>query len=472
MLNFFHLLMSNSADDLFTPGPNHNPLRPGPTPVNAQAIFTAMSAEEQAEFFAEIAAEEDLFDYDDLEEDVSLSEEYAALESAQEGGALTAAKAVGVNSKSKGIITELADLAALFREVQDAASLAQALNAALPWHGKRHPSAMVKAISVRAINYYAYKKQASRYRTFQIAKRTRGEMRSIKAPDEGLLRIQRLLLVCLSAAFGPGDDASHGFVAGRNVLTNAQPHTGRRFVLNLDLKDFFPQTHFGKVVAVLQLPPFKLDKEGAYLVANLCCDEGALPQGAPTSPLLTNAVCQRLDRQLGQLAKQFSCRYTRYADDLTFSSNRHVFTRRFHTTLNAILAREGYEQNLKKQRLQLPNMRQEVTGVVVNDKPSAPRTYVRQIRAMLHNWSKNGYEAATAKLIEGYGESKAHSRHKGRVPKLERVIAGKIAYLGMVKGVDDPIYLQLAHRLALLVSEEYKQTLTLLELLRRTEEFL
>ena len=434
------------------------------SPESGLGLFRALTAEEQAGFMAEIAEADDASDYDDFEgDDPPFLEEG---EGDQQDGF------VEQPTNWQWEIKETTDLAAPFRGVKDAATLAQVLNAAMPWYLKQHPKAKQKLVTAKGLNYYAFKKQASRYRTFQIAKRTKGEKREIKAPENGLLRVQRLLLLCLTAAFGPGDDASHGFVPGRSVLTNAQPHTGRRFVLNLDLKDFFPRTHFGKVVAVLQLPPFKLDKEGAYLIANLCCDQGSLPQGAPTSPLLTNAVCQRLDRRLGQLAKQFSCKYTRYADDLTFSSNRHVFSKKFHAALNAILANDGYEQNLKKQRLQTPEMRQEVTGVVVNDRPNVTREYVRQIRAMLHNWGTCGYESATATLRKGYGESKAGTRYQGSVPKLERVIAGKIAYLGMIRGADDPKYLELSHRLALLVSEEYKHTTTLLELLRRTEEFL
>lgn len=467
-------MAANPAEDLSAPDPDQVAKRLQAIEVNeegsqnitapkdALAVFKALTAEQQADFLAEITGTEDLFDFEDLEDDQLELEEDLELED----------DAPEKSPQMKWEINEVADLAAPFREVRDAASLAQVLNAALPWHLKRHPTASVKPITIRSLNYYAYKKQASRYRTFHIAKRAKGEKREIKAPEEGLLRVQRLLLLCMAAVFGPGDDAAHGFVLGRSVLTNAKPHVGRRFVLNLDLKDFFPRTHFGKVVAVLQLPPFKLNKEGAYLIANLCCDQGALPQGAPTSPILTNVVCQRLDRKLGQLASQFRCEYTRYADDLTFSSNRHVFGKKFHNALNDILAKDGYEQNLKKQRLQTPEMRQEVTGVVVNDKPNAPREYVRQIRAMLHNWDKYGYDVAAAKLRASYGESKAGSRHKGHVPKLERVVAGKIAYLGMVRGTDDPTYLQFAHRMALLVNEDYKQTSVLLELLRRTEEFL
>lgn len=340
----------------------------------------------------------------------------------------------------------LVDLTHLFSKVTDAYQLAFVLNKALVLDLAENPTHKAKPVSAKLLNYYAYHKKEARYRTFQIPKRTRGEMRTIKAPDHGLLRLQRLLLTCLTASFTTSHNASHGFVPGRSVLTNAQPHAGHRFVLNLDLRNFFANTHIGRIVAVLQLPPFGLVKEAAYLIANLCCDQGCLPQGAPTSPLLTNAVCQRLDRHLHQLAARHRCTYTRYADDLTFSGNRPVFRSGFHQELNAILAAEGYEQNEQKQRLQTPETRQEVTGVVVNERPNVPREYVRQIRAMLHNWETKGYEAASDTLRKYYSVGKAYARHQDKVPKLERVLAGKIAYLGMVQGKESSTYLSLSNK--------------------------
>lgn len=329
--------------------------------------------------------------------------------------------------------TELAELAEHFRAVTDATSLARVLNAALELHRKQHPKGRTKTVAPGLLLYYAHHKK-ERYRTFQVPKRTRGQFRDIKAPEHGLLRIQRLLLLCLTATFTTCDEAAHGFVPGRSVLTNAQPHAGRRFVLNLDLKDFFPSTRVGRVLKVLQMAPFNLPKEAAHLVANLCCDQGSLPQGAPTSPLLTNVVCMRLDRKLRALAKLHRCRYTRYADDITFSSQRPAFTPAFHAELNAVLAKERYEQNPAKQRLQTPENRQEVTGVVVNERPNVPREFVQDIRFLLHVWQKHGYTAASEAMGEKYGRGKAHARYKGNIPKLEKVLAGKIAYLGMVKG--------------------------------------
>lgn len=346
-----------------------------------------------------------------------------------------------------------ADLALLFHKVTDAYQLAFVLNTALRIDLAKNPRRKSKPISAKLLRYYAYHKKETRYHTFQIPKRTRGEVRTLKAPDHGLLRLQRLLLSCLTAAFTTSHEDSHGFVPGRSVLTNAQPHAGHRFLLNLDLRDFFPSTSIGRVVAVLQLQPFGLAKEAAYLIANLCCDQGCLPQGAPTSPLLTNVVCQRLDRLLHQLASRHRCTYTRYADDLTFSSNRPVFRERFHQELNDIIAAEGYQQNEQKQHLQTPDSRQQVTGIVVNERPNVPREYIRKIRAMLHNWETKGYEATAATLRKYYYEDSGSTLRKERIPKLERVLAGKIAYLGMVRSKEDIVYSQLAAKLSVLAEK-------------------
>ncbi|OON65259.1 reverse transcriptase domain-containing protein [Hymenobacter sp. CRA2] len=349
--------------------------------------------------------------------------------------------------------TKLADLAEPFRAVTSAVSLARVLNAALHLHRLRYPRSQAKPVSAKLLRYYAHHKQA-RYHTFQIPKRTRGQFRDIKAPDHGLRRVQRLLLLCLTAAFTTCDEAAHGFVPGRSVLTNAQPHTKRRFLLNLDLKNFFPSTSVGRVLAVLQLAPFNLNKEAAHLVANLCCDAGVLPQGAPTSPLLTNAVCQRLDKKLRRLAARHHCRYTRYADDLTFSSQRPAFTPTFHAELNAVLTEEGYEQNPAKQRLQTPATRQEVTGVVVNERPNVPREYVRDIRFLLHVWQKHGYAVATQAMRAKYGSSKAHARYQQKIPKLEKLLAGKITYLGMVRGKEEVVYRTLLRKLEIVKKKQ------------------
>ena len=341
-------------------------------------------------------------------------------------------------------LPSIEQIAIKFLAVTDAATLAEALTLADDFH---HASLLGvakeysrKSVKQKSLNYYAYHCK-QRYKEFTIAKRG-GGARTIKAPKRGLKRLQALLNICLNALFMPRE-AAHGFIPGRNIVTNALPHIGRRYVYNTDLKDFFPSTHFGRVYAVLRLKPFEFSEEVAYLLANLCTDYGSLPQGAPTSPTLTNLVCQRLDRKLVQLAKKNRCTFTRYADDITFSCNREIFTDSFKDELNKILISEGYAQNHKKERLQTFFKRQEVTGVVVNQRTNVTRQYLRQVRAMLHHWEKWGYDRAQAEHVRLYIGEKGILRYNGKIPKLEQVLGGKIEYLGMVRGKHDPIYQRL-----------------------------
>ena len=365
------------------------------------------------------------------------------------------------------VATELissAELTKLFCGAKDVHDLARALNAAQPLHQQQHPRSRPRSLTAKVLNYYAYKKP-ERYHTFKLAKRQAGEFREVKAPEPVLKHIQRLLLLCLSASFPNFDKAAHGFVPGHSVLTNAHPHVGQRWVLNVDIRQFFPSTTVGRVARVLQLTPFGMEKALAYVVANLCCDQGSLPQGAPTSPFLANVVCQRLDRRLRQLAARHHCTYTRYADDLTFSSNRSVFKEPFYQELNKEIETAGYELNEKKQRLQTRGMRQEVTGVVVNEKLNVSRKYRRQLRTILHNWSQDK-ERAIAKFHETY---KGSTSSQGRQPSMARVVAGKIAYLGMIRGKEDALYQAFATKLASLDSEVYKELAELVSVLRRLQ---
>jgi RNA-directed DNA polymerase len=164
-----------------------------------------------------------------------------------------------------------------------------------------------------------------RYTSFSIPKRS-GGTRLITAPAPRLRLLQSRLLCLLAPIYTPHPSA-HGFVANRGILTNSLPHVGRRFVLNVDLKNFFETINFGRVRGALMSKPFMLDPRIATIIARLCCKDNALPQGAPTSPILANMVCLRLDGELSRLGRAFSCRYTRYADDITFSSNHNEFPR-------------------------------------------------------------------------------------------------------------------------------------------------
>ncbi|MCY7358589.1 MAG: reverse transcriptase family protein, partial [Rudanella sp.] len=189
-------------------------------------------------------------------------------------------------------------------------------------------------IKLKALTWYGNTAlPTKRYKSFSIPKK-RGGKRTIHAPVVPLKVIQQCLNLMLQCVFTP-HQAATGFVVGKSIADNARPHVGRPYVYNLDLTDFFPSVDFHRVKACLKLPPFNLtgNREPlAFLIANLCCVQhpndpkrAFLPQGAPTSPIFSNVVCQQLDRRLTGLAKRFGATYTRYADDLTFSSYTNVY---------------------------------------------------------------------------------------------------------------------------------------------------
>lgn len=313
-------------------------------------------------------------------------------------------------------------------------------------------------------HYYANINQ--KYIIFEIPKKTGGK-RTITAPDKFLKKIQRRINLLLSLFFEP-KPAAHGFLENRSIVTNAKIHVGKKYVLNVDLKDFFPSIHFGRIKAVLQLPifwikekelkewcnidieslsKFGLKPEFAQIIANFCCFESKLPQGAPTSPIVTNIVSQRLDNKLVKLAKEYHCFYTRYADDITFSCNKNRFKEDFMKKLDDIIKSEGFIINEKKTRIQNKKVtRQEVTGITVNEKLNLQRNYIRKLRATLSNWDKYGYERAKSKFESYYPMEKGFLRNK-TIPPMESVLDGKIMFLGMVRGNDDTLYLKYKNKL-------------------------
>src|SRR5258706_5151587 len=185
----------------------------------------------------------------------------------------------------------------------------------------------------KAVSYILYKHpEATKYKTFQIPKR-KGGQRTIKAPVDALKLLQRrlsdLLQDCvdeINTAKQRKDRAAHGFKRKRSIITNARQHRHRRYVFNLDLEDFFPSINFGRVRGFLiKNRDFELHKDVATVIAQIACHENSLPQGSPCSPVISNLVAHLLDMRLVSLASVAGCTYSRYADDLTFSTNRKKF---------------------------------------------------------------------------------------------------------------------------------------------------
>jgi retron-type reverse transcriptase len=245
----------------------------------------------------------------------------------------------------------------------------------------------------------------SPYVEFEIEK-ANGSKRSIAAPRAPLRKVQRALLRAILDKV-PLHDAAHGFVKGRSTVTNAKPHERAALVVKLDLVDFFPTMHFRRVRGVFNQLGYSL--KVAHLLASLCTYRpvidggedgkiiawpGILPQGAPTSPALANITCRRMDARLAALAKKSGARYTRYADDLTFSFDAEPKTLgRFLWWVDQICQQEGFSENARKRRILRKKAQQRVTGIVVNSGLFIPRRDRHRFRAVLANVKKNGLEA-------------------------------------------------------------------------------
>ncbi len=251
------------------------------------------------------------------------------------------------------------------------------------------------------ITYILFKRGADSYYTeFEIPKKS-GDPRRICAPTGDLKGVQRQLADVLwehqktvYGEIGIKPNISHAFEEGKSIITNAKIHRNKRFVANVDLKDFFDSIHIGRVCGFFEKNKhFALPHEVAVTIAQLACYKGKLPQGAPTSPIITNLICQVLDIHILSLAKRYRLDYTRYADDMTFSTNDKAFLGKwdsFYSELGKKVIKTGFSINEKKTRITFRDSKQVVTGLVVNKKISVDHAYYRKVRAMAHSLYTNG----------------------------------------------------------------------------------
>jgi S1-C subfamily serine protease len=284
------------------------------------------------------------------------------------------------------------------------------------------------------------------YHQFEIAK-GKDKTRTIHAPEERLKYLQRQIAPLLDQLYRVRNPV-HGFVAGKSVKTNAVAHLRKRFVLNIDLKDFFPSITENRVTGVLD--SLGIDSRVASIIARLCCHNTQLPQGAPTSPVLSNMICFRLDKKLLVFAKGARCIYTRYADDITFSSHQpmtalfegtvppsgHFLPHLLVPALRDIFATNGFTLNPDKSHYADRHSRRMVTGLKVNELLNVDRRYVRNIRAALYSVETLGEKAAQEKFVNDHGGMSDLGAH----------LKGKISWLRYIRGQSDPVFRAIAVR--------------------------
>ncbi|HEY1111434.1 MAG TPA: reverse transcriptase family protein [Opitutaceae bacterium] len=299
------------------------------------------------------------------------------------------------------------------------------------------PADVAKALGleISRLRWLAFHSEASavtHYVRFQVPKKS-GGTRELAAPHRDMARCQEWIRTHILDRV-PLHDAAHGFVTGRNTVTNATPHLKRAAVVNADLKDFFPSITFPRVKGVFQQLGYS--PAAATVLALLCTEcprtrvtfesrelwvaagRRGLPQGACTSPALSNLVARGLDSRIAGMARKHGWTYTRYADDLTFSADGEATAKIgwLLARMRQIVTEESFTVNEKKTRVQRPNSQQTVTGVVVNEHPNIPRDVVRRLRAILHHAKTEGLAA----------------QNRENHPHFEGWVVGMISYVKMV----------------------------------------
>lgn len=249
-------------------------------------------------------------------------------------------------------------------------------------------------IELRAITYVLYKKGIEEsYKSFEIPKKA-GGTRVIDSPNKQLKRIQRQLgkkVYDIHKNYIDqkriASNISHGFETGKSIITNARIHKNKKYLLNIDIANFFSSINFGRVQGYFnKSQEFMFSKEVSTIISQLVCYEKKLPQGAPTSPIISNLIFNIVDLRILSLAKKYKLSYTRYADDMSFSTNNRAFRTdhiEFIQELKVLLKNSGFDINESKTRLEYYSSRQEVTGLTVNKKINARRKFIKQTRAMV-----------------------------------------------------------------------------------------
>lgn len=222
------------------------------------------------------------------------------------------------------------------------------------------------------------------YKEIRIPKKA-GGFRKISIPSVGLKYVQRWILDnvlykmnCSQYAFG--------FVPEYSIVHHARKHLNKDVVITMDFKDFFPSIKFETVFKIFNY--YGYTNELSFMFAKLCTHFEKLPQGAPTSPYISNIVCLKLDKRLGKLCEKLDASYSRYADDLTFSGSKGL--RDCLDIFRSIISDEGFEINEEKTRIRQRYEQQKVTGLIVNEKLSVPSETKRFLKQQIYFCKKFG----------------------------------------------------------------------------------
>lgn len=238
---------------------------------------------------------------------------------------------------------------------------------------------------------YLIDDNVSTYHKFYITKKDKVSKREILAPCKELAHVQKFIKEEILDKVII-NDSSYGFVQGKNIKDNAEKHLNSEIILNIDLKDFFPTVDSRRIYYIFN-KICKYDKSLSYCLTKLVTYRNMLPQGACTSPVISNIVSYKLDYRLLNLAKKKNLTYTRYADDITFSGSSNIINKKLYFCIKKIIEDEGFEVNDKKVHFSSKSFRQEVTGLIVNNNVvSVNSKYIKKIEQELYYIKKYGLD--------------------------------------------------------------------------------
>lgn len=305
-------------------------------------------------------------------------------------------------------------------------------------------------IDYKFLKYVLFKKKNS-YKTFLIPKKN--GYREINVPCDELKNIQKNIKEYLEKEYlkkTSFPNCVKGFLKNESIVTNAMEHYRAKHILTIDLENFFPSIHFGRIRGLFLGKPFYFSNNVATLLAKIACKDGKLPQGSPLSPILSNFICYRLDYNLNNLAKKYNCKYTRYADDITISTTRLTMPIEIayinekqeielNEKLEKIILDNSFYINKNKTKLRYLNYRQEVTGLVVNEKVNVPKIFIKKLRSESNYFKYEKYQEYGKKYL------KLEKIDEDKIKEICRKhIIGKLNYLKMVRGKTDKVFLKYA----------------------------
>ncbi len=298
--------------------------------------------------------------------------------------------------------------------------------------------ALFLSISVKALQEL---RPDEHYTTFQIPKPGKKEKRTIETPKGPLKPILSRISDSLQWLYSKKKtDAAYGFIRScgndtdkRNIFTNASRHLGKKYLLNIDLDSFFYQVDLHKVTNLFNnYSLFSLEPETEKVLTRLVVYHDRLPMGSPTSPPLSNFATIDLDNDLLHWANRSGFVYTRYVDDLSFSSNLAISQTHF-SQITAIMQSHRFMADPDKIQWFGKNDTKEVTGLVIGKKITVPDDFIRDFEKDLDNYRK----------VFAYAHAYPDHHVLEWIEKLGQVIRGRLAFLQMVYGKENPVYRKL-----------------------------